>query len=219
MYRCEAATVAGFVQQVAVAYVARGYWFYVTGRIPSGKDPCSVDAKLIERYGVDRSRAARSRRKLAGVANVHYIRHGRFFVLLATHGEHHFFEEERFRDIRREPLQFAGYSISYRSSTVTGRWHPSVRIERGAYLALKAALLDIATRRSVESLGARFRQIPFEPWAPVRRQVLCILRAVNRERAAAGLEEVPSTWVRLRRRPVRVFEPAAPRAALGGGGA
>lgn len=213
MYRCEAATVAGFVQQVAVAYVARGYWFYATGLVPEGKDPTRVDAKLIERYGVDRSKAARARRKAAGLANVHYIRHGRFFALLATRGSHPFFEEERFRDIRREPLRFAGYSIAYRRSTVTGRWHPSVRIDRDSFLELRAAFLDAATRRSVEQLGSALHAIPFEPWAPVRRQMLGLLRAVNRARSEAGLEEVPVTWLRLRRRPVCVFErPARPSA-------
>ena len=50
MYRCEATTVGGFVQQLAVQYVTHGYWFYVLGRIPAGKDPSSVDAKLVDRY-------------------------------------------------------------------------------------------------------------------------------------------------------------------------
>jgi hypothetical protein len=30
-YRCEAVSVEGFIQQLAVAYVARGYLFYGTG--------------------------------------------------------------------------------------------------------------------------------------------------------------------------------------------
>ena len=33
-YRCEVVSVEGFIQQLAVAYVSRGYFFYVTGRIP-----------------------------------------------------------------------------------------------------------------------------------------------------------------------------------------
>ena len=50
-YRCEATSVAGFIQQVAVAYLARGYWFYVAGQIPAHKDLQTVDRKLIEKYG------------------------------------------------------------------------------------------------------------------------------------------------------------------------
>ena len=49
-YRCEAPTIAGFVQQLAVSYVANGYWFYVTGVIPEEKDPRRVDEKLISKY-------------------------------------------------------------------------------------------------------------------------------------------------------------------------
>ncbi len=48
MYQCQAATVAGFIQQLAVAYVRHGYWFYVKGEIPARKDPQKVDAKLME---------------------------------------------------------------------------------------------------------------------------------------------------------------------------
>ena len=33
-YRCAATSVGGFIQQLAVSYVGRGYWFYVTGVIP-----------------------------------------------------------------------------------------------------------------------------------------------------------------------------------------
>ena len=32
-YRCEALTVSGFVQQLAVSYIANGYYFYVAGEI------------------------------------------------------------------------------------------------------------------------------------------------------------------------------------------
>ena len=48
-YRCVAISVAGFVQQLAVSYIANGYWFYVTGRIPEHKDPAVIDVKLIAR--------------------------------------------------------------------------------------------------------------------------------------------------------------------------
>ena len=49
MYRYRAKIIEGFVQQLAVGYVTHGYWFYVSGWIPQGKDPEKTDAKLIER--------------------------------------------------------------------------------------------------------------------------------------------------------------------------
>src|SRR5207244_9502130 len=111
MYRCEATSLAGFVQQIAVSYVANGYYFYVLGRVPERKDPRAVDAKLVARYGIDCSKYVRARRKLAGQANLHYIRFRQVFVLMATHGEHRFFADEagQVRDVRRAPLRVDGY--------------------------------------------------------------------------------------------------------------
>ena len=127
MYRCVAQLVEGFVQQLAVAYVSRGYWFYVTGHVPDRKNPTLVDAKLIDRYGIRASKWQRARRKRAGVANLQYLRYDRFFVILATHGTQQFFQDEPFRGIREDPIAFHGYSVGC-GKGVDGRWHASVRI-------------------------------------------------------------------------------------------
>jgi hypothetical protein len=202
MYRFEATSPEGFVQQLAVSYLGNGYWFYVTGEIPEGKDPRRVDEKLVARYQIDLSKWARARRKQAGFANLQYIRFERFFVLLATHGIHTFFEEEAgsIRDARKTPIRFQGYSISYRGG------HPHVRIEQQEYKRLKAYFLDVATHRSVERLERELGSLPFEPYAPVRRQLLAVLRAVNRERKKAGFEVVPKSCFRFMRRICRPFE-------------
>ena len=89
-YRYVAVSVAGFVQQLAVGYIARGYYFYVAGRIPENKDPARTDAKIMAQYGIGVSKWVRARRKKAGLANVHYLRYERFFVLIANHGEQPF---------------------------------------------------------------------------------------------------------------------------------
>jgi hypothetical protein len=200
-YRCEATSVAGFVQQLAVAYVGRGYFFYVTGEIPDRKDPRAVDKKLIAKYGLSIGKTARARRKAAGLANVQYIRYRRAFVLLATRGVHPFFEEERafIRDARKVPIKFGGYAISYRAG------HPHVRVEQGRYLGLKAYLSDIAIHRTREKLEEEFRRVPFEPYAPVRGQLHCILREVNRRRAVANYELLQSACIRPLRRVVKPF--------------
>ena len=51
-YRCSAVSIEGLVQQVAVSYLRHGYWWYVTGTVPEGKDPKSLDRKLIDKYGI-----------------------------------------------------------------------------------------------------------------------------------------------------------------------
>jgi len=201
-YRCEATTVEGFIQQVAVSYLARGYWFYVAGQVPAGKDSRAVDRKLIGRYGIHVSQWERTRRKQAGFSNLQYIRHGKFFLLLATHGQHRFFEEEagQIRDARRVSIKYAGYSLSFRNGRAC------VRIERGEYKRLKAMLLELACRRSAPTLEAEFRRIRFVPYAPVRQQLLQVWRAVNRARKVAGYAHVPVECVPWKRPIVRPFE-------------
>lgn len=204
-YQCEATSVAGFVQRLAVDLVQHGHWFYVTGEIPERKNPRAVDAKLVDLYGLNLSKWTRARRRDGGEASVRYLRFGRFFVLIATKGKHEFFEAEpNVKDVRRQPILFAGYSISYRQG-VDRRFHVSVRIAAADYLKLKSYFAGLATHRSIENLTAEFQRVPFEPYAPVRRQLLNILRAVNRVRGVAGFEPVPVSALRLRRRVVRAF--------------
>lgn len=207
----------GFVQQLAVAYLGNGYWFYVVGEIPEGKDPQKVDHKLLTRYEIDLSKWERARRKRAGLANLQYLRFGRLFVLLATHGTHAFFADEAssIRDARHTPIRFHGYSISYRNG------HPHVRIEQEEYKRLKAYFVDLAPHRSAEGLGRELARVAFEPYAPVRRQLLAVLRAINRERKRAGFEPVPKSCFRFVRRVCRPFEPsvlAEETAAVGDAG-
>lgn len=210
-----ATSVEGFVQQLAVCYVPHGYWWYVAGRIPARKDPAEVDAKLVERYDIGLSERARARRKQLGKANMQYLRYGRFFLLLATEGNHPFKAAERtvIRDIRRVPLRFEGYSISYRPGGRTRkgerdpRWHTHVEIQRETYKELKAYFVGLAVHRTQENLAVEFRRLPFEPYAPVRRQILNILRAVNTARRRAGFEQLPTSVLRLRRRVVKPFGP------------
>jgi hypothetical protein len=205
MYRCVAVSEAAFVQQLSVSYVGHGYVFYVTGTVPKRKDPPAVDQKLIRRYAVDVSKHVRARRKRGGLANVHYLRFERFFVLCATEGEHRFFvDETEFRDARRDPIVFRGYSIGYKRDP-EGKWHPSVRIHPRAYAELKASLLDVAVKRDVDEMVRLFRGIRFQPYAPIRTQLLAVWRAVNATRREAGLEEVPKSAVGLRRTPLIVF--------------
>jgi hypothetical protein len=57
-YRCEAASVSGFIQQLAVAYVTRGYFRYVVGTIPQTKDPRAVDTRIVAKFGIGIGKAS-----------------------------------------------------------------------------------------------------------------------------------------------------------------
>ena len=135
-----------------------------------------------------------------------YLRYERSFVLLATRGRHEFFQREQgaIRDIRRVPIKFAGYSISCRKGR-DGRWHASVRIRAEEYKNLKAYLVNLAAVGTRVRLTKEFDELCREPYAPVRRQLLSTLRAVNRVKARACLELVPASCLRLRRHVVQPF--------------
>jgi hypothetical protein len=213
-YRCVTSSISGFVQQIACSYLRHGYWFYVTGIIPPDKDPEELDRKLIRKYQIGISESTRARRKKLNKANVQYLRYERFFVLLATKGEHKFKveEEKNIRDIRRVPLRFHGYAISYRrggrtrEGEVDPRWHAHVEIERRRYKEIRDHLVEMAKHRRAETLALALYELPFAAYAPIRRQYLLILRSINRVRKAAGFSLLPKEVLMLRRRVVKPFD-------------
>ncbi|MEX2309833.1 MAG: hypothetical protein WD738_19840 [Pirellulales bacterium] len=215
-YRWNATTLEGFVQQLAVGYIARGYFFYVTGLVPERMSTAEHDERLLVKFDIAHSKWSRYRRKLrAGhcgrqVASVQYLRYRDFWVLVATAGEHCFFQEHQkpqakpwliepqYRDVREVPITFGGYSVSWRDRV-------SVRISPQAYRELKAHFLRLAATESKDSLEREFCRAPFEPYGGVTRQMFAILRAVNRVRRTAGLPLVPRGCIRVRRRVVKPF--------------
>ena len=199
-YRSEATTLEGFIQQLAVGYVSRGYYFYVTGWVPDRKEPREVDRRLIAKYGISISKWTRARRKRAGYANVQYLRFERFFVLLATRGQHPFLEMEAklLRDCRETPIKYGGYAVGS-----TGR-HARVRIEREQYNLLKAYFAELALRRSAKTLERMIGTLPFEPYAAVYRQLWGLVRSVNEIRKAAGYDLIAPELPK-KRRPVKPF--------------
>ena len=217
-YRCEAASPEAVVQLIAASYLRHGYYWYVTGKIPDGKPSERVDHKLIAKYGIDVSEWQRSRRRKLGLANAQYLRHGHWFILMLTEGHHAIRsptsaggEGDHLKDCRRNPIRFAGYSISYRRSGVTqpagqpAKWHAHVRLDNETYAAIKAHYEAIAVHRSPENLATEFARIAFARYAPVRRQLLNILRRVNDLRQRHSFSKLPYSVLNLRRQPVRVY--------------
>jgi hypothetical protein len=78
-------------------------------------------------------------------------------------------------------------------------------LEQRRYLELKAYFCDVAVHRTSEKLEEEFRRVPFEPYAPVRGQLHCILREVNRRRKLAQYEALSGPCIRMRRRVVKPF--------------
>jgi hypothetical protein len=72
---------------------------------------------------------------------------------------------------------------------------------------LKAFFAEVAAHRKAEWIAAMLSRL-LEPYAPVRMQLHCILREINRRRGLAGYDSVPAPCIRVRRRVVRPFEKA-----------
>ena len=113
-YPCRASSIEGLVQQVAVSYLRQGYTNFITGRIPERSDVEKIDKSIITRYGLNKDWRYRAGLKAIDVANVEYIRFERFYVILATKGEHLFYEREgeRVRSCVRNPHRAEKYPFS-----------------------------------------------------------------------------------------------------------
>ena len=121
--------------------------------------------------------------------------------------------------VRRVPIKFDGYSISVKKggyrrnpspkspAIPDDKWRVRVQIGREPYRDLTAYFLDIALLRTVEQLSRDLFSLQYEPYAPVRQQILNILRLVNKSRKAAGLDPVSPKVLRYQRDIVRPFEP------------
>lgn len=200
VYRYETASVEGFVRQVVNLVNRRsGYYFYVLGSVPIDKDPVHIDAKLIQKYRLERSPSGRYRDKQAGLARVQYVRFDRDFALLSTAGRHPVFAEEPLRDCRRSPIRVFGYRIRQ----VNGR--VEVSIDAAHFKALKASMVEYVSPLGVEQASRFFERFPYAPYYRVKRQQFEIWRAVNRERGKLGLEPVSHLALRLQQRSESVF--------------
>lgn len=102
---------------VIVNLVSKGYRYYFTGTLKAGRDPKQGDLRMLTYYEADLPKWTRERRRRKGIANFRYLRHGDWYIVLATEGKADRFwleDRERVRDVRRAPIQIAGYSIGFR---------------------------------------------------------------------------------------------------------
>ncbi len=215
-YRCEAAHLGGFIQQLMCGYVMHGHFFYNACVAAKGTDLREMDRKIIDAYGLDITRSARRWRRKKGLGSIQYIRHGRFYVILATEDDSVFRGREPAQDIRVEPLIYAGYRLTYRQGHDRS-WHPCVSIERGRYDKLCRRFDQLALRRTSEELVKEFLAIHYLRYAPVRKAIGGIWKAANERRRVAGLPKIPVDALRIGRPIFRPFveeeHPGVERAA------
>lgn len=75
-----------------------------------------------------------------------------------------------------------------------------MKIERRRQLELFGYLSELAKRRSPN-------YVALEPYAPLRRQLLLMLRAINRQRERLGYALIPTEILPLKRQIVGPFAP------------
>lgn len=85
------------------------------------------------------------------------------------------------------------------------KWHVRVELDAETYDGLKAYFLNIAVHRQADFIAREFIELTFQPYRPVREQLLTILRAVNKARQAAGYQRIPFSVIRFMRRIVKPF--------------
>ncbi len=215
------ASIDGMVA-ILVNLISKGYRYYFTGTIGDPAKWLVRDSRMLDYYDADLPKWTRERRRRRGEANFRYLRFDDWFVVLATEGTAtRFWQEDRHRvrDVRNIPIRFKGYSISYRQGGWKDRrlwadrlvrerdmkWHVRVQLDAETYAGVKAYFLNIATHRQADFLASEFLDLHFQPYRPVREQLLAILRAVNRERHLAGFQRIPFSVIRFKRRIVRAF--------------
>lgn len=125
---------------------------------------------------------------------------------MATKGEHPFFEQEAdIKDIRKIPIKVGGYSISFRrdgrpkSIADHQQYRVHVRIDDDHYKEMTAKFDRFSTRMSANGLAAKLYKIPFQGYAPIRRQLCQLLRQVNRKQHRSGLTQLPNEILHLNR--------------------
>lgn len=226
-YKYIATSRTGFVQQVVCSYVRNGYRFHVSGKVPKGKDPRELDEKLLALYAIRKTDGQRYRAKLRGEANIQYLRYEQDWLMLATTGSHKWkeLEQDNIKDCSRgEPIKFQGYSITLKDGLyrpvrckrdrdgkpeLDDKKRVRVVIDRDAFRDLKAEFLSLAKRRPAGWLAAKFWNVPYEPYAPIRQQLLKLLFYVNQARKRHGLSTVSTKVIRYSRQIVKPFEPLA----------
>lgn len=224
-YRYVATSRAGFIRQL-VNYARHGYVFYVKGHVREGLDPTRVDEKLLGLYDVRKTDAQRHWRKKQGDCNFQYLRFERTWVLMLTPGERptEFTKREKnnVRNLERgEPLTVIGYSISrVMGDFIRNRDKPEgvegavrdtkqrvrVQISKASFRELKGEFLRHARTRSEDWYRMKFYHSGFEPYAPIRKQLLDLLRMVNAARSPHGLSKIQPDCIRYRIEPVKVYE-------------
>ena len=155
-YPCVTTSIHALVQQVAVSQLRHGYVWYVTGTVPEGSQPEHVDETIITKYQLSKDWRYRADLKTRGLANVEYLRHDRFYVIMATRGKHPFKirEVEKLRCARYGAKHYAPLLIPVKAEHgcwPTVRRRKSVSPARSMATKFRIAAAGISAKRPMKN--------------------------------------------------------------------
>jgi hypothetical protein len=211
-YHCVARNTDEFLHQLT-RLVGNGHYFYFSHLLDDQHDPTRLDQKIVDQWKLDVPYWKRTAKYRRGLPSIHYLRYGRFYVLLASKGRldgesHPFFVEYPLMDIRRHSLHCFGYGVRYALSRATGKRQIFVRLEKEARQHLRTDLVRKCTSQrygSRDALEEEVRTLPYQWYQPVRTQLKTILREVNKVRRRSGLSQIRFDCVPDRMRPPQRF--------------
>jgi hypothetical protein len=165
----------------------KGYIFYTSFVIPTGKDPETIDAKLILKYETFLPRHTVSRNRRKGLASVKYVRCGNIGYLFATHGRSEFFTNEKPRCAFDTPFYLAGYAVSVNRET--GK--VTVSLHREYQRRLKRFIMTWGHRRPSAWWVNWFNKSYFFQYRGVRENLFSLIKVLNANRRDFKLEPIP----------------------------
>jgi hypothetical protein len=172
-----------FLFKVSVSYLRAGYVHYAIGVIPEHKDPEVVDRKLLAKYGITSCRMTRLRQRRQGQSSVMYLRLQRRFIILATDGQHLFFDEEQHHDCRQRPILFSGYSLGIKG----GKPWVAIAPQRWIAICREAERMTLHNEIKITDYLHNISPLTFQG---INEQRLKLVRAINRKRRAARLPAI-----------------------------
>ena len=92
-------------------------------------------------------------------------------------------EGKRMKHLYREAICYGGYEIRYRNGRA------SVRIDGRYYEALRTRFLSLAKHPDTRHLQEAFRELRFQPFAPLRSQLWKLIDEVNAYRKSQRIED------------------------------
>ncbi len=208
MYPCVASSPLAFINQLAYAYIDYGYRFYVTGVVPKRLTPSELDARLIEKFGLDITRDQRSRQRACGDGSIHYLRYERFWVLISTpakNGNPFFIQntepktgQRLWQDVWKRAITFHGYAIRAPAGELL------IQMDRHEFKRLKNELLELAKFVSAERLTTFIRQqFRYEQYPSVQEQLYRLVETLNQRLKRSGLGRIEFSQLKRGRKVAR----------------